>query len=204
MKWLLIALLLVAPAITQAQLTGQSSIDRLADVTRVSSTDGYVGQLAPVTFTWGDTLFGSGAAITSKWRQIGWSRTGSFKSNTTAMQFNPDKFNIIVALEAYGAGDSVGQGAMRFECALDTTDSTTYPIWIADSSNFLVADGNYNLPTYGTWTYEDQKGTIAQYCTGKVWLYFARVPCGSYMRLVSTPAAIADTTKRTITVWGER
>jgi hypothetical protein len=195
MKAFLLVILAVCFAATAfGQITGQDTSDKLPNTGAVSQAEAVTGQLAPLIYSWTDTLVVN-TAKTSKWKQIGWSpSTTAWQSNLQAMHYNPDKFTLTVTPRgSAGAGDSIAVTSIRFEVCYDTTGLAC---WNADSSNCFVADGNYNRSDYGVWTFEDIPAKAKAVYSARKWLYPLRVLRGAYIRTVAvnTWASSAVTT----------
>jgi len=198
MKTIILALLLSVGLVWGQQVTGQGSSDRLPN-TRNSSTKSYLGGFAsPLTFTGKDTLNGTAATSTTSWMAIGWSSVGSKNDNTITQRFGSRIFTLILGLDTWGAGDSVGLASARFETAWDTTGGYTglnNEIWNADSTNLFMQSSASSHDLYYYWIYEpitaDADSTTADTLN---YSYQLRVQNGAYIRFVFTNVtALADT-----------
>lgn len=151
-----------------------------------------VGARKPLIYTGVDTIFARAGKQNQPWVQIGYSTLGSQAGNNNLLNYNPNIFTLVLDLDRYGAGDSVGLSKAWFNTAYDTTGGTANgylgsvgEIWNADSTNFFLQSGNYSHAKYGDWMYELIKPVADSLSTDTTaYMYSLRVLGGNWFRLI--------------------
>lgn len=188
MNWLF---LLLIPVLAWGQITGQRSADRIPGVAGSDAGVATVAEHYPLFYTGTDTVFARRGPVATRWMQFGWWLNANIQSNGLVGKFGPQIFDLVVDLDRYGDGDSVGLSKARFEVAYDTA-GTTGQYWGSvgeiqngDSSNICLKYGNYSELQYGDWRFEPIR-PVGDSCwtDTTAFIYALRVLGGAYIRFI--------------------